>query len=198
MYDDESAETRAFAIEKMSELTDFNVLSPREISMIIFVGLSDLNPKVKKATSLLITRILTFMGVYENDRDKKMGDSSYGVVEEVSVLDKIQRSTSPIRHKHLLTNSPSRIFDLFDIQSFYAHPKFSNIFTLTCREILEQTSIENMKDYLEGIIGNMVNEANVPNKYQDLRSRIMSTISRRTKLMKNDFMLNDVLFFQSH
>ena len=164
MFDDENHDIRHFVYEKLAEINNFNLITPKQKMLLFYHGLSDQNSKVQVAAKNLLKNYLNYIGVYRllETKDPKEKFAKMDIDEEnkpervESVHDKLHRVTSPFKLKKKLLDSPSRVFDDLDIMNNLFHPKYSYAYHLIIEAILDMTDQSNINDLIVTITENII------------------------------------------
>ena len=141
---------------------------------------------------------MSFINIYIKQVFKLKNDNERdveGIENEdkmISSREKLDMVSSPFKMKKKLNDSPSRIFDKLDINSFYNHPKYSVTFQLITEAIVEMTEPANMTDFVKNIVENLLSASKTENR------------KRRSSLPQNsgthdiNALFNDIFFLQSN
>lgn len=78
MYDDESAEIRVFAFDKLAKLKDYHSIDSKTKVKLFFVGLSDSSQRVQASGKKLLKKYLNYLGILKrknaNDEEDNMNN----------------------------------------------------------------------------------------------------------------------------
>ena len=183
MYDDDSTEIRIFAYEKLSKSKLFYTIEPRHKVRIFFIGLCDTNEKIKDYTKRILKHYLIYLDILKTnkikDGDNKMevDDSNNSkndegeykkekddIEEEDSInvnstaKEKFKKINSPIHNiGKKLKDSPSRIFDVLDVSTYYNHPVYSYVYSLITEHMIELIDKDVIIEYCRNIYTYYIN-----------------------------------------
>jgi len=82
MYDDDNWEIRNLVIEKLSFLTNFDLIDSNNKIRILFIGLSDKNDKVKQNSKRFFKNYLNFLGIITDKKDYTNDNNDDMLIDE--------------------------------------------------------------------------------------------------------------------
>ena len=214
MYDDESADIRHFVFDKISELENFDLIKPSDKLKLLHVGLSDNSQKVLDAAIKFLKKFCISLKIIKSNNEQKRNENSMDIEEEensdkekennnqLTVHEKIIKTSSPLKIKKKLFDSPFRLFDHLDASRYYNDPKLSYAFILITGQLIDLIDFENLVDYTKSIVENLISSVmNIKNvnifspdkfKRKSFSSNKMSSAKKGTSEL-----FSDVFFLQS-
>lgn len=218
MYDDDNWEIRSLVIEKLSNLTNFNLIDSHNKVRLLFIGLSDKNEKVKQNAKRFFKNYLNFLGIitdkkdidknkdnmaidenlqevsFRNNNDKFFDENSKKEFQTVDEI--IDKATSPLRlkKKENIKLSPALLFENLNFINYYFNPKFSYVFQLVTDALIECSTYESLVELYEGIINHLMSSSNTFSiiKFQSRRKTIEPFDN------SNYSLLYEMIFLQSN
>lgn len=222
MYDDDNWEIRNLVIEKLSSLSNFDLIDTNNKIRILFIGLSDKNDKVKQNTKKFFKNYLNFLGIITDKKefskdnnddmaiDEKVEDVTFKT-ENVKLSDendednennkiqtvdeKIRIATSPLKFnkKAKIKLSPAILFDKLNFINYYFNPKLSYVFQLVTDALIECSSYDSLIDLYEQIIYHLLSTSNTLSFEQH-----QSFLNNHSEMKETNYcMLYELLFLQS-
>jgi hypothetical protein len=82
MYDDDNWEIRNLVIEKLSFLTNFDLIDTNNKMRILFIGLSDKNDKVKQNSKRFFKNYLNFLGISTDKKEHSKDNDDEMLIDE--------------------------------------------------------------------------------------------------------------------
>ena len=219
MYDDDNWEIRSIVIEKLSTLSNLDLIDTNNKVRILFIGLSDKNEKVKSNAKKFFKNYLNFIGIMtekneknyeiqdnipidENINDVTFRTNKFKIENEeedlfkvkVQTIDeKIDDATSPLRKntKTKINCSPALLFEKLNFIIYYFNPKFSFVFQLVTDALIECSSYNSLVELYEYIINHILTSSN------SVKIESKQTNFNNYETQISHSLLYEILFLQS-